>query len=229
MEPLPAQPSLILQVGFIVLSILLVAMFAIALRSRWVFGIGIVWLVFTGIIGSSGLLSVFDSTPPRILLLLFPTFAATIVLGLSKWGKHLSLLPLSLLVGYQAFRIPVEILIHLAAEEGVAPPQMSWDGINLDVLSGASALLLFPFVKQIPKWGILLWNTLALCLLIWIVGVAVLSFPSAFQRLKPNNIWVTYFPFVWLPTIAVPAALIGHIAVYRKLLSRKDQQTENKH
>lgn len=225
MEPLPAQPSLILQVGFIVLSILLVVMFASVLRSRWFFGIGVVWLSFTGIIASSGVLSVFTSTPPRIVLILFPTFAATIILGLSKWGKRLSLLPLSFLVGYQAFRIPVEILIHLAAEEGVAPTQMSWDGINLDVLSGATALLLFPFVNRIPKWGILIWNTLALCLLIWIVGVAVLSFPSAFQRLKPDNIWVTYFPFIWLPTIAVPAALIGHIAVYRKLL-RKDEQAK---
>lgn len=226
MEPLPAQPSFLLQIGFIVLSILLVILFACILRSQRFFWMGVVWLAFTGIIAWSDVLSVFNSTPPRIVFLLFPTFAATIVLGLSKWGEHFSLLPLSFLVGYQAFRIPVEILIHRAAEEGVAPPQMSWDGINFDVLSGVTALLLFPFVKRIPQWCILIWNTLALGLLIWIVGVAVLSFPSGFQRLHPDNIWVTYFPFIWLPTIAVPSALIGHIAVYRKLLRTEGNVTE---
>jgi len=27
------------------------------------------------------------------------------------------------------------------------------------------------------------------------------------------------FPYVWLPTIMVTAALLGHVAVYKKLLS----------
>ena len=97
---------------------------------------------------------------------------------------------------------------------------MTWDGLNLDILSGVSGLLLFPFVRRIPKLGILIWNTLALCLLVWIVGVSTLSFPSAFQRLGPDNIWVAHFPFVWLPTVAVTAALIGHLAVYRQLLRK---------
>ena len=35
-------------------------------------------------------------------------------------------------------------------------------------------------------------------------------------RLKPDNTWVTHFPFIWLPTIAVTSALIGHIAAYRR-------------
>ncbi len=218
MTPLPAQPGLILQGGFVALAILLIAMFALALKSRWLFFAGVAWLAFTGIIAKTGLLSDFASLPPNIALLLVPTFAATIVLAFSKLGERLSLLPLTFLVGYQAFRIPVELLIHRAVQEGVAPPQMTWDGINFDILSGITALLLFPFVRRIPNWGILVWNTLALCLLIWIVGVASLSFPTAFQQLEPDNIWVAHFPFIWLPTVAVTSALIGHLVVYQKLL-----------
>ncbi len=221
MTPLPAQPGLILQGGFAALAFLLIAMFAFALKSRWVFLAGIAWLAITGFIAKTGLLSDFSSMPPKIGLLLAPTFAATVALAFSKFGERLSLLPLTFLIGFQAFRILVELLIHRAVQEGVAPPQMTWDGINLDILSGITALLLIPFAKRIPNWGILVWNTLALCLLLWIVGVALLSFPTAFQRLEPDNIWVAHFPFVWLPTVAVTSALIGHLAVYRKLLSKK--------
>lgn len=50
-----------------------------------------------------------------------------------------------------------------------------------------------------------------------VVIVAILSIPSPFQQLKPDNIWVAYFPFVWLPTAAVVAALLGHLVLFRKL------------
>ena len=198
-------------------------MFALVLKSRGLLLAGVAWLAITGIIAETGLLSDFSSMPPKIVLLLVPTFAATIALAFSKFGERLSLLPLTFLVGYQAFRVPVELLIHRAVQEGVAPPQMTWNGINFDIFSGITALLLFPFVRRIPNWGILIWNTLALCLLLWIVGVAALSFPTAFQRLEPGNIWVAHFPFVWLPTVAVTSALIGHLAVYRKLLRNGNQ------
>lgn len=98
--------------------------------------------------------------------------------------------------------------------------QMTGPGLNLDILSGISALLLFPFARRIPRWGILVWNTLALGLLLWIVGVAILSLPGAFQRLNPDNVWIAYFPFIWLPTLAVTAALLGHIALFRRFLGR---------
>ena len=91
--------------------------------------------------------------------------------------------------------------------------------MNLDILSGISALVLFRFASHLPRWSILLWNSIALFLLVWVVGVAALSFPSAFQQLKPDNIWVAWFPFIWLPTIAVTAAFMGHLAVFRKLLT----------
>ena len=227
MIPLPAQPSLMLQGGFVALAIFLVAMFAFVLKSRWLLLVGILWLVFTGVIAKTGVLSDFSSMPPKIVLLLVPTFVVTMILAFSKIGERLSVLPLTFLVGYQAFRVPVELLIHRAVEEGVAPPQMTWNGINWDILSGITALLVFPFVRRIPQWGILIWNTVALCLLLWIVGVATLSFPSAFQRLEPDNIWVAHVPFVWLPTVAVTSALIGHLAVFRKLL-RNENQPQNK-
>lgn len=219
------EPSLLLEAGFVGLAILLVALFAWVLKSYKVLLAGGLWLFLAGAIAVAGVLSNFSATPPRIFFLLIPSFAATVAIGLSKAGKPFVQLPLAFLIGFQAFRIPVEILIHRAAVEGVAPPQMSWDGMNFDVASGVSALLLFGFANRVPKTVVLIWNTLALGLLAWVVGVAILSFPTPFQKLKPDNTWVTAFPFVWLPTVMVTAALLGHVAVYKKLLGRPATET----
>ncbi|MEZ5323581.1 MAG: hypothetical protein R3F19_00730 [Verrucomicrobiales bacterium] len=217
MSPLPEQPSGLLQGGFIVLGILVVVMIAVAVRS-WRLGLaGFGWLLFTGWIGHSGVLADFAATPPRIVFLFVPTLAGVCVWVFSRCGQRLIDLPLAVLIGYQAFRIPVEMLIHLAVREGVAPEQMTWTGLNLDIVTGVSALLVFPIAHRLPRWGILLWNSIGLGLLAWVVGVAVLSMPTTFQQLEPDNIWVAWFPFIWLPTIAVVAALAGHLAVFRKL------------
>jgi hypothetical protein len=223
MRPLPAEPTFLLQSGFVALAILLVVMFAIAQKSWAVLITGAAWLLLTAVLARTGVLADFSSSPPRITLLLFPAILFAVFLGFSKFGTRLSLMPLTFLIGFQAFRIPVELLIHRAVREGIAPPQMTWTGLNLDILSGVSALLLFSFARRIPRWGILTWNTLALALLLWIVGVAVLSFPGAFQRLKPDNVWVAYFPFIWLPTVAVTSALLGHVALFRRLLGAHER------
>ena len=223
MSPLPAEPTSFLQSGFVALGVLLVVMFAIAQKSWVVFIAGVAWLLFTGVLACSGVLADFSSTPPRIAFLLFPSILLAVFLGFSKFGTRLSLMPLAFLIGFQAFRIPVELLIHRAVREGIAPPQMTWTGLNLDILSGVSALLLFPFARRIPRWGLLTWNSLALALLFWIVGVAVLSFPGTLQRLKPDNVWIAFFPFIWLPTVAVTSALLGHIALFRRLLGAHER------
>ena len=62
------------------------------------------------------------------------------------------------------------------------------------------------------------WNLLGFALLVNIVTVAVLSTPIVRwfgdDRLAT---FVTYPPFVWLPTVLVAAALTGHLLVLRAL------------
>ena len=59
---------------------------------------------------------------------------------------------------------------------------------------------------------------LGLGLLLNIIGVAVLATPM-FEYFGPaqRNVWITYPPFVWLPTVMVLAALAGHLVVARAL------------
>jgi hypothetical protein len=157
-------------------------------------------------------------------LFLAAGFIGTIAVGCSNWVWRLIQLPLGMLVGFEAFRIVVEILIHKASTIGLAPPQMTWSGYNFDIATGATALCLAPFARSIPRWLILIWNCLGLGLLIVVTGIAAVSFPTRFQLLRPDNSWVADFPYIWLPSILVTAALLGHIIIFRKLRRRESQE-----
>jgi hypothetical protein len=133
-------------------------------------------------------------------------------------------LPFAALVGSQAFRLPLELVMHRAATEGVMPVQMTYTGRNFDIATGALALLLAAWltIGTPPRWALWLWNALGFGLLVNVVAVAIASLPTlhAFGTAPERlNTWVAFPPFVWLPTILVPAALLGHILVTRKLLA----------
>lgn len=100
MKPLLADPTILLQTGFIALAILLVVMFALAQKSRIVLVAGAPWLLLTGTLARSGVFADFSSTPPRMALVLFPAFLLAVFLGFSKFGTCLSLLPLTFLIGF---------------------------------------------------------------------------------------------------------------------------------
>jgi hypothetical protein len=214
----PTDPSLPLQAGFVVISLLLVASFAYVSRSKRAALVGAAWLALTGILAGMGFLADFSALPPRVVLVFAPAGLAAIILAFTRFGARFAALPLSVLIGFQAFRILVELLIHQAVREGIAPPQLTWGGWNYDIVLAISALFLFPIAFRLPRWAILTWNTAGILFLAWVVAIAVLSMPTAFQKLSPDNTWVAFFPFVWLPSVIVVSALFGHLAIYRKLI-----------
>jgi hypothetical protein len=177
------------------------------------------WMALAAVLGQSGVLSHFNWVPPPIGLLFAAGFVGTIAIGRSSLMENLIRLPFATLIGFHAFRIPVEFLIHKASTIGLAPPQMSWSGFNFDIVTGLSALCLAPFAPSAPRWLIMAWNCLGLALLAIVVSIAIVSFPTRFQLMQPSNTWVAAFPYVWLPSVLVTAALLGHIVIFRKLRS----------
>ena len=214
------NPSTFLQSGFILLPILLIIFISFSVKSIKFLIYGATWLILTAYLSSLGLFSDFASTPPKIMLLLLPTLIGAVLLAFSPIGTKFKNLPLSIIIGYQSFRILVEILIHQAVSEGIAPPQISWAGLNFDIISGISAIPIALYSQKLKPRIILIWNTISLFLLLWVVLVSIVSFPSPFQLLKPDNTWISKFPFIWLPTVAVSSALFGHIVLFRKLRTR---------
>ena len=184
-------------------------------------GLTVIWLALTGVAAARG--SLHFEPPATMLPVFLITFALAIGLALSPVGKRIAVgLPLAALVGYQAFRVLVELLLHRAYREGLMPVQMSYSGRNFDIISGITALLLSAWLVARPAVSprvVLAWNTLGLALLANIIGVALLSAPTPFRVFmnEPANVWITHAPWVWLPTVMVFAALCGHVLVYRRL------------
>jgi len=185
------------------------------------------WLWGTAGVALSGLLSRFDLRPQPFGILIVAVLVASCFFGLSRIGGTLSVLPLSWLVGLQAFRLPLELVMHRAAGEGVMPAQMSYSGWNFDILTGATALLLAPAIARgmVPRWVIVAWNVVGAILLANVVTIAILSSPMvhAFGTApREVNTFVACFPFVWLPTVLVSTALAFHIIVARALWQRSE-------
>jgi hypothetical protein len=179
-----------------------------------------IWMALTGGLAASGMLARFDVRPPPIAFLFAGTIALGIALGVSRVGGRVAEgLPLHVLVMAQGFRLPLELIMHAAANEGTMPKVMSYGGYNFDIVTGASALLVGALLKRgAPRTIAYAWNALGVVLLLVIIGVALLSSPlvRAFGDDQLNT-WVAYVPFVWLPSILVACAIAGHIVVWRRL------------
>jgi hypothetical protein len=238
----PLEPSPLVRVGIPALAIFVAALFVFgnyfaARRARAVPGgdaaaagaparaaVGLAALFgVSGVLAYSGVLAhVTRPVPPMMPLLAFAT-AATVVFGCSAAGARVATrLPLFSLVGFQAFRIPLELVLRRAAEDGVLPVQMTFAGDNFDVVSGVTALALGValYFADVPRAVVAVWNALGFALLSVIVAIALASMPWI-RAFGPDhvNVLVLQFPYVWLPIVLVQAALLGHVLVLRRLLS----------
>jgi hypothetical protein len=127
------------------------------------------------------------------------------------------------LIAIQGFRLPLELAMHALHQAGIMPEQMSYSGRNFDILTGATALIVAPFVRGGRARALAaVWNFMGFALLVNIVAVSILSTPRvAYFGPDRLNVFVTYPPFVWLPTVMVAAALAGHLLVARALSTRR--------
>ncbi len=183
------------------------------------------WLGLSYGVAHGGWLLHFERLPPRALFLLGPGAVLCAGLALSPFGRVLiEGLPLAWLVGYQAFRIAVELLLWLLFREGVLPEQMTFEGVNFDVVSGISALFVAALLARgmRGRWLVWVWNLGSLLLLANIVVIAVRSMPGAWRAYQnePANTIVLSGVFVWIPALYVLAAWFGHVLVFRALLRR---------
>ncbi len=182
------------------------------------------WMILTGELAARGVISDFARQPPPLLIVFLVVIALGLRLGLSRVGDRLARgLPLAVLVGFQSFRFPLELVMHRAAMEGVMPPQMSYSGWNLDILTGITAIIVSILIAmgRMPRWGIWAWNIGGIVLLTGIIVLAGVSSPMirAFGDEPARvNSWVAYFPYIWLATVHVVAAIAGHTVITRKLL-----------
>jgi hypothetical protein len=182
----------------------------------------IAWLGATWAAAETGHLSRLDLRPPPFLALPVAIAVLGALMAFTRFGTRLvDGLPLAALIGMQAFRFPLELLMHRAYSEGVMPYQMSYSGWNFDIVTGLTAL---PVAWAIHRGAggrslAVAWNALGALLLLNIVVIAVVSTPIiAMFGPALLNTFVMFPPFVWLPAVMVLMAFTGHLLVARALL-----------
>jgi hypothetical protein len=232
--------SPLLRIGFVALTIALGALFVVAVffsarrtgrepraamrQATIAAACAAAWIAATGLLASRGVLRMWN--PPTMGLVLVPTLVVAIGIAVSPLGRQLVAgIPIAWLVGFQGFRIVVELLLHRAYVEGLMPVQMSWSGRNFDVVSGITAVAVGVRLATAARRSSLLvalWNTLGVALLANILVVALLSAPTPFRVFtnEPPNVFITRAPWVWLPSVMVLAAIVGHALVIRWLLEQ---------
>lgn len=188
------------------------------------FALIIGWLVFSSVMAFNGSLVDFNSTPPKIFTIVFPACLMVIYLCIStRINRLLTVIPANWLVYIQAYRVLVELVLWLLLLNNIIPVQMSFEGLNYDILIGLSALLVGYYALTVKKWPravAVLWNFAGLLLVTNIFIVSFLSAPSPFRQFfnEPSNTMIAYFPFVWFPAIIVPFAYLIHILSIKQII-----------
>jgi hypothetical protein len=190
-------------------------------------GITVVYLVAPALLAGAGLLDRYNPLPAPALVMVLILTAITLTMTLSPLGRRvIAAVGLPALVAYQAFRIPVEWLLHRLYQEGVVPVQMTYAGRNVDIVTGLTAAALGVWLLRggRSRGAVFVWNVLGLVLLANIVTIAILSTPVPFRRFidGPPNLLPSVVPYVWLPSFLVQLALGGHVLVFRSLSSAGD-------
>lgn len=180
-----------------------------------------VWMVVTALVPASGVLEA-PGMPPRAAVFLGILNISLVVLAFSRVGTRLAHgLPIAALVGFHAFRLPLELVLHRWYLEGTLPLQMTYEGRNLDIVSGILGLAVGLWLWRRGPSRALVWafNIVGFALLINVAAIAVLSSPFPFRVFteEPAVQLVFHAPYSWIVSMCVAPALAGHILIFRWL------------
>ncbi len=181
----------------------------------WVFA----WLAMFWAMVESGYAR--ENPMPGLPMLFLSAIVTSIAFAFSPIGKRLALgVPISFLILFQAFRLPLELVLHEWVQQGTIPQTMTWTGQNLDIVTGIAAIVAFPFAGKYRSIA-RLFNILGFGLLLNVMRVALFSSPLPFAwSIEPKLQLLTHTPYTLIVPVCVGGALIAHILLSRALYAR---------
>lgn len=216
--------GLMLAASFLIIVFLALCLFHFGIgKDRLVLSVSMVWILLIGGISATGYFENTTTLPPR-----FP-FVLIFSVALACFGyRKLKSKPASysLLLAVHSLRLPVELVLYRLYLSGEIPVLMTFQGWNLDILMGISALLLLLFrllsKREIPHRFLIAWNICGIGFLATIAGIAILSSPLPVQQwaFDQPNVALIKFPFVLLPAYLVPVVFLSHFLMLKKLFSK---------
>ena len=178
------------------------------------------WLGYASVLGATGIVGRYDHLPPGLVLMDGPIVLTLVVLAFSKPGGILAArVPLGLLLGFQVFRVGVELsLLHLWSL-GLAPKLITLEGGNVEVLIAVTAPVAGWLVTRGPAarrtaWA---WNLAGLLSLGNVVVRAVFSAPGPLNLIHAEvlDTAILIWPFTFVPGFMAPLAMTLHIVAFR--------------
>lgn len=186
------------------------------------------WIFFVSVQTFNGYFTNLSGLP-RLPMFVGGSVAVIIILFI--WPRTRAILmemPITTLHYLHIVRVPVEMVLWWLAVSRAIPMDMTFEGSNLDIISGISAPFAAVFMvgaRSQSRIGAIIWNLIALALLINIVITAIGYMPYFFTPSggQTANLGVFYFPYVLLPTFIVPAVFFSHMVSLMQLIFNKDQ------
>lgn len=186
--------------------------------------IGIIaWSILQSVLSYSGFYTKIDVLPPRFLLVLIPSLLC-LLFGLKKQNRDwiIKQRKTEISTFLHLVRIPVEIVLLYLFIYKMVPELMTFEGRNFDIIAGLTAPIIgVLWIKKKINYKILiLWNSIALALVLFILINGLLSSDLPIQQFgfdQPNRA-INYFPFILLPATIVPIVIYTHIIDLLKLI-----------
>ena len=184
------------------------------------------WLGYVGVLSWSGVIADVARRPPAILAVAGPEIVS-IVLAVARSraaGRIAVAVPLELLIGFESFRIGVELFLHRLWAEGLLPRMLTYEGANVDIWIGASA----PVAAWIATRGrgglyaALAWNVAGLIALADIIVRSALTAPGPLRMLDAEvaNRAIGTFPYTLIAGFLAPLAVTLHVLALRAVAAR---------
>jgi hypothetical protein len=221
--------------GFYILSLLAILMLVLLVKNKQkdpgksitrYFAVMGIWIAYIIVLSISGVLNDFG-LPPRVpLLIIIPSIIFSLyITGRTSFRDILQLTPIHYPILMQSFRIFVEMLIFTAWSEGYFPKRVTFEGLNYDILVGATAPVMgWLLMKNILGLNAaLIWNIAAMMILS-LTGYAFISayFFSEFAEAIDKTHFIK-FPFILLPSVLLSIAIFLHIFSIRQILMKKKE------
>jgi hypothetical protein len=183
-----------------------------------------VWLAYALLLGVTGFVGQYNRLPPGIAFLVLPVVTALLILTLTLPGAIVARhVPVRLLLGFQLFRLGVELSLHHLWSLGLAPKLMTLGGGNIEILVAITAPAAAWLAPRGPlgrriAWS---WNLIGLLSLANVVIRAVLSTPGPFNILRAEvpDVAILTYPFTFIPGFMAPLAMTLHILAFRAIQS----------
>jgi hypothetical protein len=185
----------------------------------------LVWILYLFTLSSLGILNDFSLPPKLPLFVVLPALTAVVIfITRTSTADLLQNTPMFLLIGFQSFRVLVELIIWMGFKNNFLPVETTFEGLNYDVLIGLTALPLafYTYRDKVSKGLLLFWNIAGLLILANAVRVFIYAgfFPELLD-LEEGELGFEFvsIPYLFIAAIFMPIAVFLHGLSIKKLLA----------